>query len=213
MKRHRYILPALCISLCCLFAAPLLAENNSTDEIEKARLYRLLTEPEKSEEYADFIFDLVVQSLVEERHKNLLFVPAEIYAVNNWPRSSFGRLLLVEYRRNWNDAMIDLVGMLTRRSWLAAALSPQGVRIPMSMEADNGMPLIGYISPLLNQRDASPCYVERNQAARCYATVSLQRNRQGDYAISQMAITDAEGQIVQLPYVSRLEKELGGSTP
>ncbi len=81
----------------------------------------------------------------------------------------------------------------------------------MSMEADNGMPLIGYIWLLLNQRDASFCEVERRQVARCFATVALHRNRQGDYAISQMTITDADGKIVHLPYVSTLAKEFGGS--
>ena len=110
--------------------------------------------------------------------------------------------------------MNDLVDMLTRRGWLADALSSGGARIPMSLEADmRVMPLIGYISPLLNQRDTSLCEVERNQPARCYATVSLQRNRPGNYAIRQMTITNAEGQIVQLPYVSTLAKELGGSAP
>lgn len=194
-----------------LYATSPLAAEISADEADEYRLFRLITEPEKSGEYAAFIADLTIQIMLEERQKHLLFVPGETYAANSAPQSSFGRVLVAKYRQNWNDAMVDLVGMLTRRGWLADALSRRGVRIPMNMEADNGMPLIGYIWPLLNQRDASPCDVERKQAARCYAAVSLQRNRQGDYSISQMAITDAEGQIVQLPYVSILEKELGVS--
>lgn len=212
MKPRHRVLPLLMFGLGMLLSAPRApAADVSAEEVENARLFRLLTEPEKSEEYAALIADLTIQFLLEERQKHLLFVPGETHAANSFPQSSFGRFFVAKYRENWHDAMNDLVGMLTRRSWLAAALSPQGVRIPMSMEADNGMPLIGYIWPLLNQRDASPCNVGRDQAARCYATVSLQRNRQGDYVIRQMTITDAEGQNVWLPYVSILAKELGGS--
>lgn len=211
MTRHNLALLALLIGLSYLLGAPLRAADNSMDEIEEARIFRLLTEPEKSEEYGAFIADLTIQLMLERRQKHLLFVPGETYAANSSPQSSFGRLLVEKYRQNWNDAMNDLVGMLTRRGWLATALSPQGVRVPMSMEADNGMPLIGYIWPLLNQRNASFCEVERKQVARCYATVFLRRNRQGDYAISQMTITDAEREVVHLPYVSTLAKEFGGS--
>lgn len=212
MKSRQQVLPALILGLSALFYAlsPQAAEI-SADEAEEARLIRLLTEPEKSEEYGAFIADLTIQIMLEGRQRHLLFVPGETYATNSSPQSSFGRLLVAKYRENWHDAMTDLVGMLTRRGWLADALSPQGVRIPMSMEADKGMPLIGHIWPLLNQRDASPCEVERKQVARCYATVSLRRNRQGDYTISQMTITNAEGEVVRLPYVSTLAKEFGGS--
>lgn len=214
MQPRHTVLLALILGLCAFLYAPHpQAAEPSAEEAENARLFRLLTEPEKSEEYGAFIADLTIQLILEERQKHLLFVPGETYATNSSPQSSFGRLLVEKYRQNWNDAMNDLVGMLTRRSWLAAALSPQGARIPMSMEADKGIPLIGYIWPLLNQRDASVCEVERNQAARCYATVSLQRNRPGDYAIRQMTITDAEGQTVALPNVSTLAKEFGGSAP
>lgn len=187
------------------------AAEVSADEAENLRLYRLLTEPEKSEEYSAFIADLTIQFLLEKQQKPLLFVPPEIYAASSAPQSSFGRYLVKKYHRDWHDAMTDLADMLTRRGWLADALSPQGVRIPMSMEVDNKtMPLIGYIWPLLNQRDASVCEVERKQAARCFATIWLQRHRQGDYVIQQMTITDAEGQTVWFPHVSRLAKELGG---
>lgn len=213
-KPGHQVLLALMLGLCALLYAPLpQAVETSADQAEDARLFRLLSEPENSEEYGAFIADLTIQIMLEEHQKRLLFVPGETYAANSSPQSSFGRFLVEKYRQNWNDAMNDLVGMLTRRSWLAAALSPQGARIPMSMEAENGMPLIGYIWPLLNQRDASVCEVERNQAARCYATISLQRNRPGDYAIRQMTITDGEGQTVALPNVSTLAKEFGGSTP
>lgn len=201
------------LGLCVfLYALPTQAAEIPTDEAEKIRLFRLLTEPEKSDEYGAFITDLIIQILLEERQKHLLFVPGEAYAANSSPQSAFGRFLVAQYRQDWNEAMTDLVGMLTRRGWLATALSPQGVRIPMSMEVDNKvMPLSGYIWPLLNQRDASPCEVGRNQVARCYATVSLLRNLQGDYAIKQMTITDADREVVHLPFVSRLDKELGVS--
>lgn len=212
MQRHRHIVPALFIGLCCLLGIEARAADNSIDEIEEARVFRLLTEPEKSEEYGAFIADLTIQIMLEERHKHLLFVPGETYAANSSPQSSFGRYLVLKYRQSWNDAMIDLVGMLTRHGWLADALSPQGVRIPMNMEVDNKvMPLIRYIASLVNQRNINDCEVQRNQPARCYATISLQRNRQGDYSVSKMTITDAEGQNVRLPYVSTLEKEIGGS--
>lgn len=212
MKPRHRALPALMLALgVLLYSHPLQAAEIFADEADQDRLFRLITEPEKSGEYAAFIADLTIQVMLEERQKHLLFVPGETYAANSAPQSSFGRFLVAKYRQDWNDAMADLVGMLTRRGWLADALSPRGVRIPMNMEADNGMALIGYIWSLLNQRDASPCEVERNQVAHCYATVSLQRNRQGAYSISQMTITDAEGEIVRLPYASTLKKELGGS--
>lgn len=211
--RHR-ALPALLLGLSALlWAAQAPAVEALADAAEDPRLIRLLTEPEKSEEYPAFIADLIIQTMLEEHQKPWLFVPADIYAANSSPQSSFGRYLVAKYRQNWNDAMNDLIGMLTRRDWLAAALSPQGGRIPMSMEADNGTPLIGYIWPLLNQRDAGECEVPRHQPARCYATVWLQHHRQDEYSISQMTITDTEGQVVRLPHIPTLEKEFGGSTP
>lgn len=171
------------------------------DEVEKAQLYRLLTEPEKSSEYAAFIADLLIQNLAEERQKHLLFVTPEIYVTNISPQSTYGRFLVAEYRRDWDESMDDLVGMLTRRGWLADARSPNGVRVPMSMEVDNKvMPLIGYIRPLLNQRDTSDCEVERKQAARCYAIVSLKHDRQGKFTLNSMTIANPDGKIIQLPY-------------
>ena len=213
MKPKHSSLLALMLGLgVFLYALPTQAAEIPADEAEQLRLFRLVSEPEKSDEYAAFIADLIIQMLLEDRQKHLLFVPGKTYAANSSPQSSFGRFLVAQYRQDWNEAMADLVGMLTRRGWLFAALSPQGVGIPMSMEVDNKVrPLASYIWPLLNQRDASPCDVERNQAARCYARVWLQRNPQGEYAIKQMTITDAEGEVVHMPHVPTLERELGVS--
>lgn len=201
MERH-HSLTALLLGLFCFLGlqAPLAADT-SADPVDAARVARLLRDPEQSEEYAAFIADLTIQIMVEERQKNMLFVPPETYAANSSPQSSFGRLLVAEYRRNWNESVDELVGMLTRRGWLAAALSPRGARVPMSLEADNKvMPLIGYITPLLYQRDLSDCDVERGQPARCYATVALGRDRQGNYSLNKMTISDAAGKVIQLPH-------------
>lgn len=201
MEKPHSLTPLLLGLFCFLGLQAPLAADTSADPVDAARVARLLSAPEQSEEYAAFIADLTIQIMVEEHQKNMLFVPPDTYVANSSPQSSFGRLLVADYRRSWNESVDELVAMLTRRGWLAAALSPPGARVPMSMEADNkAMPLIGYITPLLNQRDLRDCDVERGQPARCYAMVALGRDRQGHYSLNKMSIRDAAGKVIQLPH-------------
>lgn len=203
MRAKRRILPVLMrvlgSLLCCLPGGPAQASGSSQEMADVASLERLFDEREKSGEYGAFIADLLIQMLLKEQQKHLLFVPPALYATRSAPQGALGRQLVAKYSSEWQDALEALVGMLNRRGWLVEALSPRGVRIPLSMEIDNRTtPLIGYIAPLLNQRDLSECEVERKQAARCHAAVWLRRVEPEAYSIVDMKIVDGAGEEIQL---------------